>query len=78
MIYKIIAKAIAIQIKKVLLHIIDESQSGFVPRRLITDNAIVALFETFHWLQQRRSKENKIMAMKLDMSKAYDQLSGIF
>lgn len=52
--YKIIAKTIANRPKKGLPSIIDESQSEFVPDRLITDNAIIA-FEIFHWLQGRRS-----------------------
>lgn len=51
--------------------IIDESQSGFVPDRLITNNVIIAI-ETFHWLQEGRSMGEKFMAVKLNMSKAYD------
>lgn len=46
-IYKFIAKTLANHLKEVLGCIIDESQSGFVPGRLITDNVIIA-FEAFH------------------------------
>lgn len=47
MIYKIIAKAIAKKLKNVLNFVIDEEQSGFVPNRFITDNAMIT-FEVFH------------------------------
>lgn len=44
--YKIIAKTIANRLNRCYLMLIYISQSGFVPEKLITDNAIIA-FETF-------------------------------
>ena len=40
---------------------------------LITDNVLVA-FETMHHISQKRSGKVGEMALKLDMSKAYDRL----
>lgn len=47
MIYKIKCKVLANRLKKILLEVINKSQSTFVLGRLITDNVLVA-FETMH------------------------------
>ena len=72
-IYKIMSKVLANRLKKILPEAISEAQSAFVSRRLITDNILVA-FETMHTIDQRRKGKEGLMAIKLDISKAYDRV----
>ena len=62
---------IANTLKKILPSIISDTQSAFVHGRLITDNILVA-FEAMHHISQKKAGKKGIMALKLDMSKAYD------
>ena len=71
--YKIISKVLANRLKRILAYVINESQSAFVPGRQITDNVLVA-FETIHYFNGRRKGKEALMALKLDMSKAYDRV----
>jgi hypothetical protein len=63
--------------KTVLPHIISYNQSAFIPGRHITDNIIVA-FEAFHTMATRLKGKQGVMALKLDMSKAYDRVEWDF
>ena len=71
--YKIFSKLLANWLKKVLPHIITEHQSTFTKNRLISDNILVA-FETLHCMQRYNPGTFRCMALKLDMSKAYDRV----
>ena len=72
-IYKIIAKVLANHLKKILPQVISESQSTFVPGHLISDNILLA-FETLHHMQHMKRGKQGYMALKLDMSKAYNRV----
>lgn len=54
-----------------------ESQSAFLPGRLITDNSILA-FEAFHYLKKPRYRQQGYVGIKLDIAKAYDSLEWDF
>jgi hypothetical protein len=49
----------------------------FCARRLITDNGLIAM-KCFHWLEKNRKGKKGMMAVKLDMSKAYDRIEWCF
>jgi len=69
--YKLIAKVLANGLKLVLPSIISQRQSAFVPGRLITDNILVE-YKAPHLMDSRMRERKGFMAIKLDMSKAYD------
>ena len=46
-------------------------------RRLITDNILVT-FEAMHHINKKKSGKVGEMALKLDMSKAYDKVGWVF
>lgn len=76
-VYKVIAKVLANRMKEVMKFVIYESQSAFIPGRLITDNIMVA-FESNHYLKRKKFGRQGQTALKLDMSKAYDRIEWKF
>lgn len=71
-VYKIISKVLANRVKQVIDFIISDTQSAFIPGRLISDNIMVA-FEVMHYMKRKTKGKDSWMALKLDMSKAYDR-----
>ncbi|KAK6146355.1 hypothetical protein DH2020_020224 [Rehmannia glutinosa] len=75
--YKIAPKGLALRLRSILLSIISESQSAFVPGRLITDNILVA-YEMHHSMKLRKSDKLGHMSINLDMSKAFGRIKWCF
>lgn len=75
--YKILAKVLANRLKQILPTIISENQSAFVPGRSITDNVLLA-FEMIHFMKQKKSGSEGEVALKLDISKAYDRVEWVY
>ena len=73
--YKVVSKVIANRLKTILPDLISQNQSAFVPGRLITDNILMA-FEVSHFLMNKRAGKEAYVAVKVDMSKAYDRVDG--
>lgn len=71
--YKIIAKTLVNRMKLVLGDVISSNQSAFLFRRLISDNKILA-YETLHSMKTQKYGKIGNMAIKVDMSKAYDRV----
>ena len=76
-VYKIVSRAIVNRLKKILPTIISDTQSAFVHRRLITDDVLVA-FEAMYHINRKKSGKMGEMALKLDMSKAYNRVEWVF
>uniref|UniRef100_A0A803PEK6 Reverse transcriptase domain-containing protein n=1 Tax=Cannabis sativa TaxID=3483 RepID=A0A803PEK6_CANSA len=75
--YKIITKVMANRMKPFMDKAVSANQSAFIPGRLISDNILVS-FEVLHYLKRKRQGKEGYMALKLDMSKAYDRIEWGF
>ncbi|KAG7536993.1 Zinc knuckle CX2CX4HX4C [Arabidopsis suecica] len=75
--YKIIAKILTKRLQPLLPKLISKFQSAFVPNRAISDNILIT-HETLHFLQTSDAKKFCSMAVKTDMSKAYDRIEWGF
>ena len=70
-------KFLQIGLKWCFLVYISNSQSAFVPGRLITDNILIA-FEITHYLKHKSQGKKGVATLKVDISKAYDRLEWRF
>ncbi|WZY83148.1 hypothetical protein YC2023_029532 [Brassica napus] len=75
--YKIIAKKFSKRMQPLLQSIISPAQSAFVPGRAISDNVLIT-HEILHYLRQSKAEKHVSMAVKTDMSKAYDRIEWSF
>ena len=75
--YKIISKMLANRLKLIVPQLISPYQSAFAPGRLITDNVLVA-YETLHAMHGQKKGKKGAIALKFDISKAYDRVEWSF
>ncbi|KAL0458975.1 UNVERIFIED_CONTAM: putative mitochondrial protein [Sesamum latifolium] len=76
-IVKMASKCVANRLKLMLDSILSQSKPGFIQGRLITDNVFLA-FKLNHYLQSSRRSTRGCIALKFDMSKAYDRVEWAF
>ncbi|WOL05266.1 hypothetical protein Cni_G13993 [Canna indica] len=75
--YKIFSKLLMHRLQHIMPKIISLNQSAFIKGRLISDNILVA-HEIMHHLKCKSRTSSQEMALKLDMSKAYDRVEWPF
>ena len=75
--YKVISKILALRLKPVLQDVISETQSAFVHGRAISDNVLIT-HEVLHYLKGSGAVKQCSVAVKTDISKAYDRLEWSF
>lgn len=76
-IYKICSKVLTNRLKVILPDIVSPSQSAFISGWLISDNCLATL-EIEHYMHRKNNGWNRVMALKLDISKAYDHIEWSF
>ncbi|GAU29062.1 hypothetical protein TSUD_278180, partial [Trifolium subterraneum] len=75
--YKMISKVLANRLKCCLDKCVSQEQSAFVEGRSILDNALIAT-EVIHALKRKTKGRRCELALKIDISKAYDKVDWGF
>jgi hypothetical protein len=75
--YKMVSKVLANRLKVCLGKCVGEEQSAFVEGRSILDNALIAI-EVVHALKRKSKGVRGDLALKIDISKAYDRVDWGF
>lgn len=70
---KIITKVMANRMKGLLDSVVADTQGAFIPGRLISDNIMIS-YEIMHYLKGKKVGKDGYMALKLDISNAYDRI----
>ncbi|GAA0171037.1 hypothetical protein LIER_41067 [Lithospermum erythrorhizon] len=73
----IIGKVMTTRLRPMLMNIISENQSGFLPGRTISNN-ILTTHVVLHFTNDSKSVKNTNIAIKLDMSKTYVRVEWNF
>ncbi|XP_074278317.1 uncharacterized protein LOC141601910 [Silene latifolia] len=76
-IMRIVSKCISNRLKVFMPQLVGEFQNGFIPGRSIMDNVLIS-HELFHHINKKTVGKKGVMAIKVDMSKAYDRLRWNF
>lgn len=73
--YKAVSKLLAERLKQVLPSLISNSQSAFIPGRLLVENVLMAteLIQGYNW-----KKITKRSMLKVDLKKAFDSINWSF
>lgn len=75
-VYKIISKILVSKLRPLLDKLISPTQSAFIPNRWIAENQIIEQ-EIVHSFKSRKTNPG-LMAIKLDLQKAYDRVNWKF
>ncbi|MCH80000.1 hypothetical protein A2U01_0000762, partial [Trifolium medium] len=75
--YKMVSKLLANRLKGCIEKCVSEEQSAFIEGRSILDNALIAI-EVIHALKRKTRGMKGELALKIDISKAYDKVDWGF